>query len=120
MKAAQLNQEGTAWIQEIPVKEWYTIQDVCVILNAGGPSIYGAIKRGTMKGHRVNGVNHVKHENLLAYMARRAATPTFDPSQLDIQEILPEVSADKAAGAMAGPNTSVPTEEVNLDFLDED
>lgn len=119
MRVAILNEERQVWEQNIPMKEWYTIQDVCVILDVGGPSAYGAIKRGTMKGHRVNGVVHVSHANLLAYISRRTASPTFDPSQLDIQEILPADEAEQVAAKMTAPDAPV-DEAVNLDFLDDD
>lgn len=121
MKAARLNEQDKIWEQHMPIKDWYTIQGVCMILNVGGPSVYGAIKRGTMKGHRVNGVVHVSHENLLAYISRRAASPTFDPSQLDIQEILPAAVAEQAAASMTPTGAAPADAEVNLDFLkDED
>ena len=72
-----------------------------------------------MKGHRVNGVTHVSHDNLVAYMSRRAASPTFDPSQLDIQEIMPAEVAESAAETMKSPGAGKADAEVSLDFLND-
>lgn len=116
MKAALLNEEQGQWEQTIPVKEWYTVQDVCVIMNVGGPSVYGAIKRGTLKAYRVSGVVHVKHEDLIAYLARRSAAPSFDPSALVIEEIVPGAGDEAAATAMG----ATPADEAgDLEFLSE-
>jgi len=117
VNAAELNEAKGAWIQAVPVKDYYTVQDVCTILNVGGPSVYGAIKRGTLRGVRVNGVAHVRHEALVAYIARRGQATTFDPSQLVIEDIVPEKEASKTAAAMAREPGDELSEE--FDFLDE-
>lgn len=101
MRAAELNEAGGVWEQTVPVKEYYTIQDVCTILDVGGPSVYGAVKRGTLRGVRINGIAHVRHDALLAYINRRGQAKTFDPSSLVIEDIIPEKEAEKAAASMA-------------------
>ena len=93
VNAAELNEAKQAWEQIVPFKDYYTVQDVCTILNVGGPSVYGAIKRGTLRGVRVNGVAHVRHDALIQYIARRGQATTFDPSQLVIEDIVPEKEA---------------------------
>jgi len=117
MRAAELNEAGAVWEQTVPVKEYYTIQDVCTILDVGGPSVYGAIKRGTLRGVRINGVAHVSHEALLAYINRRGQAQTFDASTLVIEDIIPEKEAAKAAASMVRE----PGEELDeqFDFLKE-
>jgi len=114
MRPANLNEQVGVWEQTVVVKDFYSIQDVCTILNVGGPSVYGAVKRGTMRGVRVNGVAHVRHDALLAYISRRTASPTFDPSQMVIEDIVPEQEAAKAAAAMLPEG-----ENLDLDFLEQ-
>jgi len=103
MKAAQLNEDRKVWIQEIPQAEFYSIQEVCTILHVGGPSVYGAVRRGTLRGVRVNGVAHVRHEALLNYINRRKTAPMFDSGELVVEDIVPEKEAAKAASSMARP-----------------
>ena len=108
MKAAKLNEshvdaDGQAaprWEQYVPVKEYYTIQDACIILRVGGPQVYNAIKRGTLKGVFINTVKHVRHTALMDYLARRSDAPVFDPTKLVITEIIPDKEAAKEAEAM--------------------
>ena len=100
MRAAELNEQEQKWVQSVPVKEFYTVQDVCVILNVGGASVYGAIKRGTVAGVRVGGVVHIRHAALEAYLQRRGAAPVFDPDNLVIEDIIPEREAAKSASNM--------------------
>lgn len=63
--------EGNVWIQRIPVKEWYTVQETSLILAMGTTQIYSSINREAMIGHRVNGTTMVKHDNLVAYIGKR-------------------------------------------------
>lgn len=108
MKAAVLNEKHTdtegnsapRWEQFVPVKEYYTIQDVCIILRVGGPQVYNAIKRGTLAGVYINQVKHVRHTALMDYLARRSDAPVFDPDKLVITDIIPEKEAAKSAEAM--------------------
>jgi excisionase family DNA binding protein len=116
MRAAILNEAQGQWEQTVPAKDWYTVQDVCVIMDVGGPSVYGAIKRGTLKAWRVQGVVHVKHEDLLAYLARRSAAPSFDPSALVIEEIIPGAGDEAAAEAMGATPGG---DAGDLEFLEE-
>lgn len=120
MRAAQLNTERKVWVQEIPQAEFYSIQECCTILHVGGPSVYGAIRRGTLRGVRVNGVAHVRHEALLDYINRRKTAPMFDSGQLVVEDIVPEKEAAKAAAGMARPATpGAPADDENYDFLGE-
>ena len=108
MKAAKLNENHTdadgqsapRWEQYVPVKEYYTVQDVGVILRVGGPQVYNAIKRGTLKGVFINNVKHVRHTAILDYLARRSDAPVFDPTKLVITDIIPDKEAAKEAEAM--------------------
>ena len=52
----------------IPVKELYTVQDVCIILNTGAAVVYGAIKHGEMRGVLVDGRVNVSHIALKEYL----------------------------------------------------
>lgn len=122
MKAAKLNekhvdadgQPAPRWEQFVHVKEYYTIQDVCVILRVGGPQVYNAIKRGTLAGVYINTVKHVRHSALLDYLARRSDAPVFDPTKLVITDIIPDKEAAKEAEAMLPEGTA----EDFDDFLD--
>lgn len=114
MRSATLNEELGQWEAVIPVKEYYTVQDVMGILGVGGPSVYGAIKRGTMAGVYVNDVKHVRHTALLTYMSRRSSAPVFDPDNLIIRDIIPDKEAAKEAASMVSDDR-----EFDADFLGE-
>jgi excisionase family DNA binding protein len=121
MRAAFLNDAEGRWEQTVAVQEWYSVQDVCTILAVGNPSVYGAIKRGTLKAYRVSGVVKVKHDDLVSYIARRSAEPSLDPGALQIEEIIPEREADKAAQAMMPEGSQPPASAAggDLEFLEE-
>lgn len=115
MRAAEFDSANEVWVQRTPQKEWYTIQDVCTILDVGGPSVYGAIKRGTLRGFRVNGVAHVKHVDLINYISRRQGEAEYDASGFVIEEIVP----DKGKGGLEDDmDLDEVDEETELDFLD--
>lgn len=113
MRAATLNEKDGVWTQTVPVKEFYSVQDTQVILNVGGPSIYSAIKRGTLKGVRLNNVVHIRHAALLEYLSRRSSAPLFDPNNLVVEDIVPEKDALKATATMT------PSGEFDDDFMDD-
>ena len=117
MQAAFLNEKDQVWEQKILVREYYTVQEVCTILNVGGPGVYGAIKRGTLRGVRINQVVHVAHDALLAYLSRRSNAPVFDPTQLVIEDIVPDRESSKTAKSMAPEDADF--DEDDLDFMSE-
>jgi len=122
MRPAIFSDEDQQWVQVVPHKEYYTVQDISVILNVGGPSVYGAIKRGTLKGVRVNGKVHATHDALVAYIQKRIATQvSFSESGLVIEDIVPTEEAGRVAAQMLqGVTPEGGDEAVGLDFLDEE
>ncbi len=118
MNAASYDTKRNVWIQEIPQKEYYTIQDCCIILNVGGPSVYGAVKRGTLKATRVNGKLHARHAALVAYINRREQVQVaFDPSTVTIEEVIPDIDGTRAAVEMTPESAEG---EIPLDFFAEE
>jgi len=107
MRAAKLvrddEENPTVWLQEVPVKEWYPVQEASIILMMGTTQIYDTIKRGTMDAYEVNSVTHIKHADLVKYIERRQQgyqpTPTGEPQ---IVKILPTRAA-RAAKRAASP-----------------
>jgi hypothetical protein len=89
MRAATLNTKAHLWEQTVPQKEWYSIMEAQVILHMGGPSVRNAYKRGTLTAHKVNGVAHISHENLVAYIAAREGAGAESVDGFVIEEILP-------------------------------
>jgi excisionase family DNA binding protein len=112
MKAAAFDSVAKTWTQVIPQREWYSIQEVTTILHTGGPSVRNSIKRGTLTGHRVGGLVKVRHDNLVAYIARRGEVPEAGAGGLVIEEIIP----DKIKSAQAIVADLAPED---LSFLDE-
>lgn len=106
-KASYCNQDEKQWESIKPFKPWYTIQEVANIMGVGGPNVYGAIGRGTLPGYMVNSVKMVKHDDLIAYMARKGDAPVFDPSQLVITKIIPDKEAKKHAEEMLPDGSEV-------------
>lgn len=118
MHAAELNTKGKVWTQTVPQKEYYTVKNVSVILDVGPVQIRGWIKRGTLKAYRVNGVISVKHEDLVAYIARRGSAGRIT-GELMIEEIIPERKKSKASRAAALVDDE-DLDEDDLSFLDAD
>lgn len=119
MRAATFDEQEQVWTQTVAYKEWYSVREVCVLLQTGGPSVYGAIRRGTLKAYKVNGFTRVKHEDLVAYIIRRqAGATTVMQGALQIEEILPQKLAEKAAQGMT-PAGEFEEEAADLSFLEE-
>jgi len=127
MNAATYNEETKVWTATIAYQEWYSVQDVGQILGVGGPTVYSAIKRGSCVAYKVSRTTKVKHDDLVAYIAKRmssaAATTTADAT---IAKIIPVVeSQDKAkrlASAIAaetGESGPAPT-PIKLDIFQDD
>lgn len=131
MNAAQLDQENDRWVQTWPTKEYYTVQECSHILDVGGPTVYSAIRRGSIKAVRINGTTHVAHEALIEYIDKRNeahGSTDFDISNAVIEEIKPEEDAKRKAVEMTEAvekERSKPEPEQEsqkkspLDFLDE-
>lgn len=129
MRAAKLDKERGCWIQDIPIKKYYTVQECSVILDVGAPSVYSSINRGTMKGVRVDGVTHVAHEALVAYINRRGTgRKKTNLADAVIEEITPKEDKGREAVEMKDEPEPVEVdmqdgsgdaEESPLDFLND-
>lgn len=75
------------WVQTIPQKEWYSAQDVAVILNIGTTQVYGSVNRATLQGYKVDGVVRIRHEDLVAYIERRETTGTAGEGTVVVERI---------------------------------
>lgn len=124
MRAAILNKERKEWVQVIPVKAYYTVQEAGIILDVGPPSVYSALKRGTLGGVLINGVKHVPHDKLVEYIDRRGGgRQALDISSAVIEEIRPDEDSKRQAVDMvrAVNDVSKPEDRKSpLDFLDEE
>jgi hypothetical protein len=152
MRAARLvtDNEGkpVEWVQVIPAKEWYPVQEASIILKMGTTQIYDTIKRGTMDAYEVNSVTHIKHEDLIEYIERRHQGYLPAPAgETQITKILPTRATRRAqrtakaaqpepgqlpehppqpavAAAIVRPGVHIPMQEeeptdgLNLDALD--
>lgn len=118
MHAASFDVKTKIWTQKIAYQQYYSVQTVCTILGVGSPSIYSALHRGTLKGYRVGGVAHVKHEDLMAYIARRNAIPMVDRS--NIEAILPRAKAPAMASLIPGVQAMVSQDQPITDLFDDD
>jgi hypothetical protein len=128
MRAAELDEQQGCWIQDVPIKDYYSVQECSIILDVGSPSVYSAIKRGTMKGVRVNGVTHVRHSDLIAYINKRGTgRPRTNLADAVIEEITPKEDKEREAVEMQDEPVEVDVQEPDgsgdegspLDFLDE-
>ena len=130
MRAAKLCEEDGCWVQDVPIKDYYSVQECSIILDVGSPSIYSAIKRGTMKGVRVNGVTHVRHADLIAYINKRGTgRPMTSLADAVIEEINPEDDSERQEVVLPDGSgdedededgeATVETRESPLDFLNE-
>lgn len=128
MRSATLDKENKQWVQTVSVQEYYTVQECSIILDVGSPSVYSAIKRGSVKGVRINGVTHVSHNALIEYIDRRGGgRQSIDITEAVIEEINPEKDAERRAVDMVDavesetsePEESEPEKKSPLDFLDE-
>jgi hypothetical protein len=131
MRAAQLDAKNGRWVQTVPQKEYYTVQECSVILDVGSPSVYSAIKRGTMKGVRINGVTHVAHDALIAYINRRgggrratnigdAVIEEIRPKEESERQAVELVDAVKSETDGSGDDEEQRQVESPLDFLNEE
>jgi excisionase family DNA binding protein len=109
-----LNKEENVWTNSYPVREYYTVQEVAMVTGMGTTSIYSSIKRGTMKAYRVNGVVHVKHEDLIAYRDNKGSTEAYSIDDLVIEEYDPAAEAAEDMGAEFDEDV----DDNDLDFLD--
>jgi hypothetical protein len=76
------------WIQKVPLKEFYNVQDLVVILDVGSPSIYETIRSGNIPAFRVDGVLCVRHDDLLAYIRRRGMSVQPD-REIVVEKFVP-------------------------------
>lgn len=90
MDIARRDAGTRTWVIEIPFAEWYTVGLVGRILGTSS-GVRPAIKRGTLRAYRVNGVIMIKHDDLLAYLKRREdRQDAVDLSAATIVEIIPD------------------------------
>jgi excisionase family DNA binding protein len=122
MHAAQYDKKTKIWTQKVAYQQYYSVQTVCTILGVGSPSIYSAIHRGTLKAYRVGGVAHVKHEDLMQYLARRSAIPMVD--RTNIEAILPRpkraATVVDIVGNVLEAQAITPRNQEVLDLFDDD
>ena len=124
MNAGTYDAEKGSWLMYLPAREWYSVQETSQILGVGGPTVYSAIRRGSLVAYKVGGSTKVKHDDLVNYIARRmsnaVATTTADEA---IARIIPsEVSskkADKMAGAIAA-DAPPPVGNIQLDIFQDE
>lgn len=117
MRAASFDESKGIWTQTVPQMQYYSVQDVCTILDVGGPAVYQSVSRGTLPGYRVNGVVSIKHEDLVAYIDRRQTGEVIQSGALTIERIEPKDKDGAAAVAMGAESTDGDLEESDLDFL---
>lgn len=102
MNPGTYDEEAKHWVCTVPGQEWYSVQDVSIILGIGGPSVYNAIQRGSLVAYKVGGSTKVKHEDLQAYISRRGQTQqTQRTADTLIERIVPEVQETRKAEQIA-------------------
>lgn len=120
MRPATFDNDNNQWVQIIPQREYYSIQDASHILDMGTTQIYGSIKRGTIVAYKVDGVVRIKHDDMIEYINKRGAVS----SPRGIIELIVPLPTSRAptAGAQQDlttlPAQVAPVGGLNLDDLD--
>lgn len=72
------------WVVEIPYSEYYSVIVAAIVIGRSTPTVYTALRSGTMSGMRIDGVNHASHKGLITYIARREIRrrKVVDPSRI--------------------------------------
>jgi len=79
---ARYDSERNEWVKTVPGSKFYSLQKVAEILGVGGPSVYQAIKRGTLRAFKnpATGSIVVTHDDLMAYIQKRQAGAAAIPN----------------------------------------
>ena len=102
MNAATYNEEKKVWEATVAAAEWYSVQEIGQILGVGGPTVYSAVKRGSLVAYKVGGTTKAKHDDLLNYIARRkSATIATATADATIAKIIPVVESQNRAKHLA-------------------
>lgn len=133
MKAAERNDDAGEWIQRIPFQEWYSVQDVSIILSVGSTQVYGYLSLGSLVGYLVDGKKRIKHEDLVEYIIHRHEMEQPRDAIGTIERIVPvqrthraprepavvqAISRQTLAKAVATPQEEIPVGGLDLDVLD--
>lgn len=67
---AALDTAHRRWIMEVPFDEVYTVMEVTRILGQAPTMVYSYIYRGKIQGYKIDGVMHIRHSDLVAFVKR--------------------------------------------------
>ena len=91
---AALVQNGTAWLVRVPAAEVYTIHEAARILGTAAPMVYGYINKGKMPAYLIDGVKHVKHADLVSFIASRKRLRRSLNVKIKPQRVVPHKKGD--------------------------
>jgi hypothetical protein len=130
-------EDKTFWYLEMPVQEYYSIQETSRITGMGTTQVYSCIDRGTLPGYLVGVTGQqtkkVKHDDLVAYIAKRMSGVQSGPIGAPaIVKIIPgrkqkvttpsrkDTSSQVLEAIVANPEplTEVPSGGLDLEALD--
>lgn len=67
---ATLSPRLKAWVVQVPVASVYTVHEVARIIGQAAPIVYGYIGKGKLAAYKIDGVMHVTHADLIAFINR--------------------------------------------------
>lgn len=84
MKRPKMTPDGKHWANLVPVKDYYTLQEVSWIMSCATPQLYNEIRDGSIRAVTVNNVIHLEHAEVLELIRTRTsvdkdAEPTVEP-----------------------------------------
>jgi len=93
---AALVQNDKFWAIQIPVAAVYTIHEASRILGVAAPVFYSYINSGRVKAYIVDGVKHVRHADLVAYIQRRKLLRRSLNAKIKPEPVIPGRSASSS------------------------
>lgn len=91
---AVFNQQRKEWITRVPWAEVYTIQEVAIVLGQANPMVYSYIHKGKITAYKIDGVMHVKHKDLMAFVKRHRLLRQSLDAKVKPQRVVPTKKGD--------------------------
>lgn len=88
-RMAVLNRQRREWITRIPQAEIYTVQEVALILGQSNPMMYDYIHKGKLIAYKIEGVMHVRHKDLMAFVRRHRLLRKSIDAKIKPQKVVP-------------------------------